>query len=86
MDWKKVSIMTTEEGLEFLCYKLDEIGITQFEMVEDAASTQKILDETAQYWDYVDAESVLAARQPCVRVYLSDNDAGAEQKAHRHGR
>lgn len=79
MDWKKVSIMTTEEGLEFLCYKLDEIGITQFEMVEDAASTQKILDETAQYWDYVDAESVLAARQPCVRVYLSDNDAGAEQ-------
>ena len=49
MDWKKVSIMTTEEGLEFLCYKLDEIGITQFEMVEDAASTQKILDETAQY-------------------------------------
>ncbi len=35
---KKVSIMTTEEGLEFLCYKLDEIGITQFEMVEDAAS------------------------------------------------
>ena len=79
MDWKKVSIMTTEEGLEFLCYKLDEIGITQFEMVEDAASTQKILDETAQYWDYVDAESVLAARQPCVRVYLSDNDVGAEQ-------
>lgn len=79
MDWKRVSIMTTEEGLEFLCYKLDEIGITQFEMVEDAASTQKILDETAQYWDYVDAESVLAARQPCVRVYLSDNDVGAEQ-------
>ena len=67
MDWKKVSIMTTEEGLEFLCYKLDEIGITQFEMVEDAASTQKILDETAQYWDYVDAESVLAARQPWAR-------------------
>ena len=79
MDWKKVSIMTTEEGLEFLCYKLDEIGITQFEMVEDAASTQKILDETAQYWDYVDAESVLAARQPCVRVYLTQNDVGEAQ-------
>lgn len=79
MDWKKVSIMTTEEGLEFICYKLDEIGITQFEMVEDAASTQRILDETAAYWDYVDAEAVLAARQPCVRVYLTDNAVGDEQ-------
>lgn len=81
MDWKRVSIMTTEEGLEFICYKLDEIGITQFEMVEDAASTQRILDETAEYWDYVDAETVLAARQPCVRVYLTQNAVGEEQYA-----
>ena len=79
MDWKKVSIMTVEEGLEFICYKLDEIGITQFEMVEDAASTQKILDETAAYWDYVEAETVLAERQPCVRVYLTQNAVGDEQ-------
>ena len=34
MDWKRVTINTTEEA----------------------------------YWDYVDAEAVLAARQPCVRV------------------
>ena len=81
MDWKKVSIMTVEEGLEFICYKLDEIGITQFEMVEDAASTQKILDETAAYWDYVEAETVLAERQPCVRVYLTQNQVGEEQLA-----
>lgn len=79
MDWKRVSIMTTEEGLEFICYKLDEIGITQFEMVEDAASTQRLLDETAQYWDYVEAETVLAERQPCVRVYLTANAVGEEQ-------
>ena len=79
MDWKRVSIMTTEEGLEFICYKLDEIGITQFEMVEDAASTQRLLDETAQYWDYVEAETVLAERQPCVRVYLTANAVGDEQ-------
>ncbi len=81
MDWKKVTIMTTEEGLDFLSYKLDEIGITQFEIVEDAASTQKILDETKAFWDYVDAESVLAARQPCIRAYLTHNEVGEEQLA-----
>lgn len=79
MDWKKVSIYTTEEGLDLVGYKLSEIGITQYELVEDAAATQKILDETAAYWDYVDAESVLAARRPCVRVYLTDNAVGEEQ-------
>ena len=79
MDWKKVTINTTEEGLDLVGYKLSEIGITQYELVEDAASTQKILDETSAYWDYVDAEAVLAARQPCVRVYLTENAVGEEQ-------
>ena len=51
MDWKKVTINTTEEGLDLVGYKLSEIGITQYELVEDAASTQKILDETSAYWD-----------------------------------
>lgn len=79
MDWKKVSIMTTEEGLEFICYKLDEIGITQFEMVEDVQTTQRYLDETAAFWDYIEAETVLAERQPCVRVYLTQNAVGETQ-------
>ncbi len=79
MDWNKVSVMTTEEGLDVLCYKLESIGITQVELVEDAASTQRILDETAAWWDYVDAESVLAARQPCVRAYLTKNAVGEKQ-------
>ena len=51
MDWKRVTINTTEEGLDLVGYKLSEIGITQYELVEDAASTQKILDETSAYWD-----------------------------------
>ena len=34
MDWKKVSIMTTEEGLEFLCYKLDEIDQAYKDMAD----------------------------------------------------
>ena len=40
MDWKRVTINTTEEGLDLVGYKLSEIGITQYELVEDAASTQ----------------------------------------------
>ena len=36
-----------------------------------AADARALLDETATYWDYVEAETVLAERQPCVRVYLT---------------
>ncbi len=78
MDWNRVSIMTTEEGLDLIAWKLEEADIKQFELVEDVASTQRILDETAEYWDYVEAETVLAEREPCVRVYLTRNEVGDE--------
>ena len=61
MDWKRVTINTTEEGLDLVGYKLSEIGITQYELVEDAASTQKILDETSAYWDYVATSTAAVA-------------------------
>ena len=48
MDWKRVTINTTEEGLDLVGYKLSEIGITQYELVEDAASTQKIQDDAVR--------------------------------------
>ena len=44
-----------------------------------AADARALLDETATYWDYVEAETVLAERQPCVRVYLTQNDVGEAQ-------
>ena len=44
-----------------------------------AADARALLDETATYWDYVEAKTVLAERQPCVRVYLTQNDVGEAQ-------
>ena len=44
-----------------------------------AADARALLDETATYWDYVEAETVLAERQPCVRVYLTQNEVGEAQ-------
>ena len=46
---------------------------------QSAADARALLDETATYWDYVEAETVLAERQPCVRVYLTQNDVGEAQ-------
>lgn len=40
---------------------------------------QQFLDETAASWDYVEASSVLDARQPCVRAFLSANQTGMQQ-------
>lgn len=81
MDLYRITIHTTEEGLDLVGYALDEVGLTQYEMVEDAAAVQRFLDETAAFWDYIEAESVLSARQPCVRAYVPENETGRTQLA-----
>ncbi len=79
MDLNRVTIYTTQEALELVGYTLETVGITQYELVEDSEVVQRFLEKTAASWDYVEAESVLSSRQPCVRAYLSTNDTGLAQ-------
>ena len=79
MDLNRVTVYTTQEALELVGYTLEQAGIPQYELVEDSRVVQQFLDETAASWDYVEASSVLDARQPCVRAFLSTNQTGMQQ-------
>ena len=78
MEWIKVTIFTTSNGIEPLTGRLMNIGITGFE-IEDEADFNDFLDNNKQYWDYVD-EKVIKQMQGETRVivYVSNNASGHE--------
>ena len=79
MNWIKLSINTLTEGIEALCGKLYSIGITGLE-IEDSNDFNDFLENSRQYWDYVDDELMSRSSSPTfVRVYITDNATGHEQ-------
>ncbi len=78
MDWIKVTIFTSAEGIEPLTGVLYQIGITGVE-IEDEADFYDFLENNRQYWDYVDDDLKKEKhKETCVNVYVSDNPAGHE--------
>lgn len=78
MEWIKVIIYTTSEGIEPLTGVLYQIGVTGFE-IEDEADFYEFLENNHQYWDYVDEELKREKhKETCVNVYVSDNATGRE--------
>lgn len=81
MNWIKLSIHTLTEGIEALCGKLYSVGICGFE-IEDANDFNDFLENSTQYWDYVDDSLMERASSPTyVKVYITDNETGHEQYA-----
>lgn len=81
MNWIKLSIHTLTTGIEALCGKLYSIGITGLE-IEDSADFNDFLENSTQYWDFVDDTLMHRASSPTyVRVYITDNASGHEQYA-----
>lgn len=78
MEWLKVTIYTSSEGIEPLTGVLYQIGVTGFE-IEDEADFYSFLENNQQYWDYVDEELKREKhKETCVNVYVSDNASGHE--------
>lgn len=78
MDWIKVTIYTTAAGIEPVSGRLLTLGITGLE-IEDEAEFEDFLEETRDYWDYVDDELVTRMKgETRVIVYVSGDPAGAE--------
>ena len=78
MDWIKVSIFTTSEGIEPLSGRLYQLGITGLE-IEDEKDFKDFLENNKQYWDYVDDELIKEKEgETEVIAYVSDNAAGLE--------
>lgn len=78
MDWIKVSIYTTSEGIEPLSGRLYQLGITGLE-IEDEQDFKDFLENNKQYWDYVDEDLIKEKEgETEVIAYVSDNAAGHE--------
>lgn len=79
MDWIKVFIFTTSEGVEPVCGMLYQLGLYSVQ-IEDAADFKDYLDNYKQYWDYID-ETLMQKldAETCIIVYISDNASGREQ-------
>ena len=82
MDWREVTIYTTTEGIGPVEAVLEDNGIEGY-VLEDAADFEEFLEDTEIYWDYVDEELVREkrAQETCLKIYLSDDEAGAKQYA-----
>ena len=79
MDWLEVSIYTTPEGIEPLCGRLYNLGITGVEIV-DKDDFEDFLENNKQYWDYVDEELREKMNgETRVKIYVSDNETGHNQ-------
>lgn len=78
MDWIKVKIYTTSEGIEPLSGRLYSLGITGLE-IEDEQDFLDFLENNKQYWDYVDEDLMEAKKgETTVSAYVSDNASGHE--------
>ena len=82
MDWREVTIYTTTAGIGPVEAVLEDNGIEGY-VLEDAADFEEFLKDTEIYWDYVDEELVREkrAQETCLKIYLSDDEAGAKQYA-----
>ncbi len=78
MNWIKVSIFTTSEGIEPVSGRLYQLGINGLE-IEDEKDFKDFLENNRQYWDYVDDDLVKKMEgETCVKTYVSDDNAGHE--------
>ena len=78
MDWIRVTICTTTEGIEPVTGRLYQLGVTGVE-IEDEKDFQEFLTENTPHWDYVDEELVKQkSGETKVILYLSANASGNE--------
>ncbi len=81
MDWIRLSIETTTEGIEPVCACLMSAGVTGME-IDDAKDFHNFLENNRDKWDYVDDELLKAhSHGTFVRFYVTDNACGADMRA-----
>ncbi len=78
MDWIKVTIYTTSSGIEPVSGRLMQLGITGL-VIEDENEFNDFLEETKDFWDYVD-DGLIEHMKGETRViaYVSDDISGRE--------
>ena len=81
MNWTEVNIYTTTEGIEPVCGRLLNVGVTGFQ-IRDAKDFEDFLNDKTGNWDYIDDDLMnLKDCETCVTFYLADNSQGADMLA-----
>lgn len=76
MNWIKISIITTNSGIDAVCNRLSELGIDGAEIM-DKDDFKQFLENNRKYWDYVDEElERLKEADTKITVYVSDDAEG----------
>lgn len=76
MDWIKISIITTNEGIDPVSNVLSELELNGIE-IADKDDFKQFLENNRKYWDYVDEElERLKEADTTVTVYVSDDQDG----------
>lgn len=78
MDWIKVSVITTNAGIDVVCNFMEELGIDGAEIM-DKDDFKEFLENNRKYWDYVDEElERLKEADTKITVYVSDDAEGGK--------
>ncbi|MBP1546877.1 MAG: 50S ribosomal protein L11 methyltransferase [Oscillospiraceae bacterium] len=81
MNWTEVNIYTTTEGIDPVCGRLMNVGVTGFQ-IRDAQDFEDFLNDKTGNWDYIDDDLMnLKNCETCVTFYLADNSQGADMLA-----
>lgn len=81
MDWIKISIITTNAGIDAVSNCLSELGLDGIE-IADKDDFVEFLENNRKYWDYVDEElERLKEADTKITVYVSNDDEGKQQLA-----
>lgn len=73
MEWTKISIFTSTQGIDTVCNMLSCLGIDGVE-IEDEQDFKSFLEENKKYWDYVDDELLKEKEQETrIKIYLENN-------------
>lgn len=76
MDWIKISIITTNKGIDPISSRLGDLGIDGIEIL-DKDDFIEFLENNRRYWDYVDDElERLKEADTKITVYVSDDEEG----------
>jgi ribosomal protein L11 methyltransferase len=72
MKWIELTVLTTQEGLEPVAAVLDDLGVSQIVIEENAAAIAAQLQEAARFWDFADEQELASKAGPGVKAYLAD--------------
>lgn len=79
MEWIKVTIYTTSEGIDTICDKLYDMGYTGTQ-IEDESEFTEFLEQNKKYWDYVDDELLESKKgETKIIIYIENNQSAFEQ-------